>query len=106
MGTGVPLYVREIRPSDNAVVVVSREQMEVRTVHLKDVSFVGRREPVFRTSVMTRYRGRDAMATVQASGSTAQVEFDEPQPPAAPGQSAVFYDGDEVLGGGTILSAA
>jgi tRNA-specific 2-thiouridylase len=106
VGSGVPLYVKEIRPSDNAVVVGSRDQMDVHTIHLKDVSFVGRRKPVFRTSVVARYRGREAMATVVVSGTTAQIGFDEPQPPAAPGQSAVFYDGDEVLGGGIILSAA
>ncbi len=88
------------------MVVASREHLSVRTIHLRDVSFVGPPEQIFRTSVITRYRGTEAMATVRTSESTAQVDFDEPQPLAAPGQSAVFYDGDEVLGGGTILSAA
>lgn len=106
LGTGLPLYVREIRPSDNVVVVAGREHMSVRTMQLRDVSFVRPRQQMFRTSVITRYRGAEAMATVQTAEATARVEFDEPQPLAAPGQSAVFYDGDEVLGGGTILSAA
>lgn len=106
VGSGAPLYVTEIRPSENALVVATEDQMRVPTIELKDLTFVGQPMEVFRTSVVTRYRGREALGTVWVSGSTAQVKFDEPQPPAAPGQSAVFYDGDEVLGGGTILRAA
>jgi tRNA-specific 2-thiouridylase len=106
IGSGVPLYVTEIRPSDNALVVATEDQMRVRTIEVEDLTFVGQPKEVFRTSVVTRYRGREALATVWVSGGAAQVKFDEPQPPAAPGQSAVFYDGDELLGGGTILRAA
>ena len=106
VAVGVPLYVRQIRPSDNALVVGTASEIKVRSIRLGELSFVGRAQSVFRTSVVTRYRGKEATATVRAGGATADVEFDDPQPPAAPGQSAVFYTGDEVLGGGTVLQAA
>jgi tRNA-specific 2-thiouridylase len=51
---------------------------------------------------MTRYRGPEAEGTLQLTGGTWTFRFDEPQAPAAPGQAAVFYQGEEVLGGGTI----
>jgi tRNA-uridine 2-sulfurtransferase len=54
-----------------------------------------------------RYRGDDVPAVVEAlgDGSEAGVEFRRPERAIAPGQSAVFYRGDEVLGGGRIRSS-
>jgi tRNA-specific 2-thiouridylase len=50
-----------------------------------------------------RYRHREASATVTPQDNRrVQVRFDEAQPAVAPGQAVVFYDGDEVLGGGWI----
>lgn len=106
IAAGLPLYVREIRASDNTVVVAEAAGLQTRSMTLGDVSFVaGASEGLFRTSVATRYRGPEASCTVSVTRSSAEVEFDEPQPRPAPGQSAVFYDGDEVIGGGTITSA-
>lgn len=106
IGVGLPLYVREIRASENTVVVAEAGHLEGRSMSLKDVSFVaGRSERLFRTSVATRYQGPEASATVALEGEEAEVEFDGPQPRPAPGQTAVFYEGEEVIGGGTIESA-
>ena len=53
--------------------------------------------------VKVRYRSKPIPATIATeAGGTWRVEFSEPKPAPAPGQSAVFYDGDEVLGGGVI----
>lgn len=106
IGLGVPLYVAEVRSDDNTVVVAGAGEMKVDEMQVGGVSFVGRR-PVgeFRTSVMSRYRGAEAPAEVTVSGDVATVKFDEPQSRPAPGQTAVFYDGDEVVGGGTISRA-
>lgn len=103
---GAPLYVAEIRSGDNTVVVAGRDEMQVNRVRVGNVTFVG---PVpgepFRAAVATRYRGAEAPATVGVEGNAATVAFDQPQPRPAPGQSAVFYDGDEVVGGGMVRSA-
>ena len=53
---------------------------------------------------MTRYRGPEKPATVTVTGDEALVRFHESQRAPAPGQAAVFYDGDVVLGGGTIAA--
>jgi tRNA-specific 2-thiouridylase len=52
--------------------------------------------------VQIRHRHPAGLATVTAAGGAARVEFDSPQRAITPGQAAVFYDGDEVIGGGWI----
>ena len=62
-------------------------------------------EPGERVSVQLRYRAPSVAATVSAAGDRLLVELLEPQPAVTPGQSAVVFDGDRVLGGGRIVSA-
>jgi tRNA-specific 2-thiouridylase len=102
-GVGLPLYVREVRASDNTVVVADSGQLRTPRTTVGDLSFVSGSSPrLFRATVMTRYRGVEAPATVSVGDGVAEVEFDQPQLRPAPGQTAVFYDADEVVGGGTI----
>jgi tRNA-specific 2-thiouridylase len=114
VGVGLPLYVRELRPDDNAVVVAPAGEQRITELSLSGVSFVGAdsgelssggvgppRE-VLRAAVMTRYRGPEAEGTLERRDGSWTYRFDEPQPPSAPGQAAVFYRDEEVLGGGTI----
>jgi tRNA-specific 2-thiouridylase len=54
--------------------------------------------------VKTRYNGREAAALVTPGADGAVIVFDEPQRAVTPGQAAVIYDGDVVIGGGTILA--
>jgi tRNA-specific 2-thiouridylase len=106
IATDRPVFVREIRARTNTLVVAPREGVTVSELELVDTSFTCETpESGLRVSVMTRYRGPEAEATIYGGGVSWRVEFDEPQPPAAPGQAAVFYSGDEVLGGGTITKA-
>jgi tRNA-specific 2-thiouridylase len=114
VGVGLPLYVREVRPDDNAVVVAPAGEQRITELSLSGVSFVGADSPelssggvgppreVVRAAVMTRYRGPEAVGTLERQGGSWTWRFDEPQPPSAPGQAAVFYRDEEVLGGGTI----
>jgi tRNA-specific 2-thiouridylase len=60
-------------------------------------------EEAVRASVRIRYRAQEAPARVTPlSSGEVRVEFDEPQAAITPGQAAVFYDGDTVVGGGWI----
>ena len=57
-----------------------------------------------RCRVKLRYRQREQDAeAVSLDGGAVRLRFDEPQRAVTPGQAAVLYDGDEVLGGGTLL---
>lgn len=104
LGGNRALYVLEIRPGDNTIVVGGSEERSCVEFCIQDVSFIDR-EPVspFRCEVATRYRGAALPAVVRlGEGRMGTVRYDEAGPPAAPGQSAVFYSGDELLGGGVI----
>ena len=55
--------------------------------------------------IQIRYRGNDVPAKVLSIGKSIVLEFEKPQRAVTPGQSAVFYSGDQVIGGGRIQSA-
>jgi tRNA-specific 2-thiouridylase len=114
-GTGVavgePRYVWKIDADTNTIKLGRRVDLETREFEVEQVKFVAGDAPapseagdVFRAEVQIRHRGRVAAATVQriASGRWA-VRTDEPVWAAAPGQAAVFYRGDAVVGGGRIM---
>lgn len=104
---GQPLYVKEIRPLDNTIVVATKERISVRSLSLANVAFVsGSPADELRASVMTRYRGPEALATIVNGDDGYEVIYDDSQPAIAPGQAAVFYDGEQVIGGGTIDKVA
>jgi tRNA-uridine 2-sulfurtransferase len=105
-GTSAPLYVLGIRPSAAEVVVGPRAALERTTLTVGDVNWING-VPAGQTcaAVQIRHRHQAAPATVRALGSRrAEVVFDTPQLAITPGQAAVFYDGDVVVGGGWIES--
>jgi len=102
---GSPRYVSRIDPFSNTIVLGRREDLETRTVELERASFVAGGPPAspFRAEVRIRHRATPVPATVSARGRGRwTVTTDTPVWAAAPGQAAVLYDGDEVLGGGRI----
>ncbi|MDK1032364.1 MAG: tRNA 2-thiouridine(34) synthase MnmA, partial [Planctomycetia bacterium] len=103
-GPGVPRYVVEIRPEESTVVVGGREDLLCGTLVASDVNWL--RDPPsgpMRADVQIRYRHAPAAANIFPDGAKrVRVEFDEHQSAVTPGQAAVFYDGDTVLGGGWI----
>ena len=103
-----PLYVTSIDAAHNRVVVGGAEDLMVRGAEVRRVSWIAGRAPDhgLRARVKIRYRDSGAKAEVEARpGDTAHVRFDEPVRAVTPGQAAVFYDGDRVLGGGWIAEA-
>ena len=111
-GTGValgePRYVWKIDPSANVITLGRRVDLETRQFEVEQVSFVAGERPDgcpdgFHAEVQIRHRGRPVGATAQPLGSGCwAVETDDPVWAAAPGQAAVFYRGEVVLGGGRI----
>lgn len=108
-GLGVPaphpLYVIELDPARNAVVVGPREEAEMRGVRAEAAGWIAGLPPAeeFEAQVKVRYQMGAVSCRVRLAGDDAfEVELNEPVPAAAPGQSAVLYAGDEVLGGGII----
>jgi tRNA-specific 2-thiouridylase len=102
-----PRYVIELRPTENVVVVGEREDATVPALTCSRLSFTGAPPAdCFNASVKIRYRTPDRPAMVRITGArSARVDFEKPVWGVAPGQLAVFYDGDRVIGGGTIDEA-
>jgi tRNA-uridine 2-sulfurtransferase len=108
VATGSPLYVIQIKNDTRQVVVGKDEELYTRTLYARQVNLISRselREPI-RVAVKIRHKHQPAPALMEADGPDAvRVTFDEPQRAITPGQAAVFYDGDIVVGGGWIDSA-
>jgi len=109
-GTGVyggaRLYVVEIRPGANEVVLGPLEAARSSAFEMKELNWLAE-VPAgeFKTSAQIRYRHKPEPCTVkQLPGGRAEVRLASPQFAVAAGQSAVFYDGDRVLGGGLITA--
>jgi tRNA-specific 2-thiouridylase len=105
LSSNEPLYVLEIKPETAQVVVGPREALGRTSLTASGVNWVsGIPNLDWRTvSAQIRHRHAAAPARVRATGDDyAEVEFVEPQTAVTPGQAVVFYEGDEVIGGGWI----
>ena len=106
IAAGIPLYVTEIRPLTNEVVLGAETDLLRRELYAEKVNLISREsldEPV-RVKAKIRYRQKEqpATAVVESSGRL-KVIFDEPMRAITRGQAVVLYDGDVVVGGGVIL---
>jgi len=103
------LYVQSIRPEDGTVVVGPKDGLNARGLVAERCNWLSFDRPngPLECDVQIRYRTEPvpALVTVGEDAQTAFVEFVEPQKAVTPGQAAVFYRGDEVLGGGFIEEA-
>ena len=106
---GHPVYIKEIRADRNEIVLGGYEQTWCRGIVCRDLNYMGIPEPEaggsFRCQVKVRYRHSGQYALLEKlDNEQVRVSFDEPVRFAAPGQSAVFYDENDCLLGGGIIS--
>jgi len=99
-----PLYVVELRPGDNVIVVGDSTDVKKRRFIAKDVNWLNkdiRKEKIFEVKI--RYNHKKSIASVRDIGSgRVEVTFKKPQDAITPGQAAVFYNGEYVAGGAWI----
>jgi tRNA-uridine 2-sulfurtransferase len=106
VAVGEPLYVIATEPATRRVVIGRSEELLRASMAVKDVNWISIAPPnePLRVEVKIRNKHSAAAATLVPGGQPTSVEvrFDEPQRAVTPGQGAVFYAGDLVLGGGWI----
>jgi tRNA-specific 2-thiouridylase len=106
-GFGEPHFVLEVRPETRAVVVGTRDELFQDEVSVGELNWLS--DPVESGASLTvqlRYRAPAAAATVTPTNEGIVLALDEAQPAVTPGQSAVLFDGDRLLGGGRIVAAS
>ncbi len=107
LAMGEPVYVREIHPDTNTVVIGRSQDMEDMGCTIADLNWITGKKPDIMNDVHVkiRYRNKGVMARMEPLGNGRyHLMFADPVTAVTPGQSAVFYDGDKVLGGGVIVS--
>lgn len=104
--TGKPRFVLELRVADNTLVVGEAAQLAKAGMRVDELNWIA---PGFPEKATVQYRSTHRGCGSRLEGSREDeeisVHFDEPQSALSPGQAAVFYEGDEVLGGGTIAAS-
>ena len=105
-----PLYVLQIDPASHRVTVGADAELATRTLRANRLNWISIPELTgpMRVKIKIRHRHEPAWATLESANAIGTADevvatFDEPQRAVTPGQSAVFYDGDEVVGGGWII---
>jgi tRNA-uridine 2-sulfurtransferase len=104
IATGQPLFVTSLEPATNTVVVGGPEALLKSSCRLDEVNWIAGAPPAepLRAMGKARYRSAEVACTVRAAADGLAVDFDQPQKALTPGQALVLYDGEYVLGGGTI----
>jgi tRNA-specific 2-thiouridylase len=104
IATGEPLYVTDIQPETNTVVLGTKEQLQRTSMWVRKPNFqlVEALDGEMEAITKIRYKDKGTPSTLRMDGERVHVEFHAPVAGIAPGQSAVFYAGDDVIGGGFI----
>jgi tRNA-specific 2-thiouridylase len=103
LAMGYPIYVTKIEPKKNTLIVGTKEDACKREFLTKNIHFALKPfKKKIALKVKIRYNHREALAEIIPFGSQIKVCFKKTQFAITPGQSAVFYDLDKVLGGGII----
>ena len=107
VAVGHPIYVTQLDPKNNKVILGEKEDLLSQTLWVTEVN-ISKYETLpnnYRSLVRIRYKDVGAMATIIRKEGKLRCDFDTPVSAVTPGQSAVFYEGEDVVGGGIILVA-
>jgi len=106
LSTGRTLYVTQLDPARNTVIVGDASEVEVDRLVAEQVNWISidRLQGPLEVAAQIRHRHIPARATIRPLGQGVEVRFDVPQWAPAPGQSVVFYQGGMVVGGGIIAA--
>jgi len=101
----VPSYVIRINPERNEIVIGAEADLYARTAIAEDVNLINREriESEIRVEAQIRYNTNASRGIARMEGEHLRVDFDVPQRAITPGQALVAYEGETVLGGGTIM---
>jgi tRNA-specific 2-thiouridylase len=101
---GKPAYVTAIDPNTNTVVLGDEEDLEKDDMKVAGINWMKYEGLADEMELITkiRYKDKGSLSAVIPDGNNATVRFYEKAKGIAPGQSAVFYEGDDVIGGGII----
>lgn len=104
LAAGHPVYVISKDLENNTVTVGGNADLMTQSLTATDFNWIAERptQPLY-CMAKTRYNMKEVACTVICEGNTARVEFDAPVRAVTAGQAVVLYDGDYVLGGGTII---
>lgn len=105
---GKPVYVTEIRPQTNEVVLGDESDLEQNEMVVGKLNWMkyDTITPGMESITKIRYKDKGSLSNLYPSGNEVKVRFYENAKSIAPGQSAVFYEGDDVIGGGIIQRGA
>jgi tRNA-uridine 2-sulfurtransferase len=105
---GHPMYVVALDRANNRLVVGEDRELRSSVCEVRNVNWIPFTAPGAPIQARVRIRNRHEPAEAEITpltGTTARISFREPQRAITPGQAAVFYSGEQVLGGGWIASA-
>ncbi|MFN4082219.1 MAG: tRNA 2-thiouridine(34) synthase MnmA [Bacteroidia bacterium] len=107
IAVGEPLYVLEIRPETNTVVLGKEGELQRKGMWVRNLNLQKYEQLTKPMEVLTkiRYKDQGSMATIEQHRNEMKVIFNNQVKAIAPGQSAVFYEGNDLLGGGWIKSS-
>lgn len=101
---GQPMFVVAIHPEDNTVVLGTKDELQGKTFFVRDVNLMKYAQipDGFEATAKIRYRNQGGKASLFPEGERIRVVFHETMDSITPGQSAVFYENEDVVGGGII----
>ena len=104
VAVGAPLYVTEINPDTNTIILGAKEDLQKQEMQVRDYNLIKYESLPGDVEVLTKIRYKDPgmMSTIDEENDQIKVLFHQKVSAIAPGQSAVFYEGDDLVGGGII----